>query len=43
LYNAGIADAPLDTQTVDQLRGTSTMTGCLDEKYRFAGANSSGN
>jgi len=43
LYAAGIGDTPTGVQTVEQLRGTATMTGCVDEKLRFAGANTSGN
>jgi len=42
LYAAGIGDTPTGVQTVEQLRGTATMTGCVDEKLRFAGANTSG-
>jgi hypothetical protein len=43
LYTAGIGDVPTGVQTVEQLRGTATMAGCVDEKLRFAGANTSGN
>jgi hypothetical protein len=43
LYAAGIGDTPTGVQTVEQLRGTATMTGCVDEKLRFAGTNTSGN
>lgn len=39
LYDAGIAGAEFDTQTVEELRGTSTMTGCLNDQWQTAGAN----
>ena len=42
LYDAGIGHAELGTQSVEQLRGTSTMTGCLDQQWRIAGSNITG-
>lgn len=43
LYSAGIAHAELGVQTVEQLAGTSTMTGCLDNQWHVVGSNISGN
>ena len=37
LYSAGIGEADLGFETVQQLRDTSTMTNCLDEAWKFAG------
>jgi len=36
LYEAGIGDAELGPQTVDELADASTMTNCLSEQYRGA-------
>jgi hypothetical protein len=43
LYEAGIHHAELGPQSVEQLAGTSTMTGCLDDQWRIANSNLSGN
>ena len=43
LYDAGIHHAELGPQSMEQLAGTSTMTGCLDDQWRIAGSNLSGN
>ena len=39
LYNAGITNTDLSTQTVSELRDTETMTNCLNDQWRAAGAN----
>jgi hypothetical protein len=38
LYSAGIADTDLSPQTIEQLRGTATMTNCLDQQWRAVGS-----
>ena len=38
LYSAGIADTDFSPQTIEQLRGTATMTGCLEQQWRAVGA-----
>lgn len=43
LYEAGIHHAELGPQSVEQLAGTSTMTGCLDDQWRIANSNLTGN
>jgi len=44
LYSAGIGGALTQTQpeTVEELAGRSTITGCLDHEWRITGANLSG-
>ena len=42
LYSAGIGGTDLSPQTVEQLRDTSTMTSCLDEQWRAAGSDITG-
>jgi hypothetical protein len=39
LYEAGAGKVDLSPQTVEQLAGTSTMTGCLNQQWKAAGAN----
>ncbi len=43
LYEAGIHHAELGPQSVEELAGTSTMTGCLDDQWRITGSNLTGN
>jgi hypothetical protein len=43
LYEAGIHHAELGPQSVEELAGTSTMTGCLDDQWRITGSNITGN
>jgi hypothetical protein len=42
LYNSGITHAELKPQTVEELRDTQTMTGCLDKQWRAANPGLSG-
>jgi hypothetical protein len=42
LYSAQVWNADFDPQTVEQLRDTDTMTGCLDEQWRAANSNLTG-
>lgn len=42
LYSAGIGDTDFGPQTLEELAGTSTMTGCLDQQWQIAGSNLSG-
>ena len=42
VYEAGGGNVDLSPQTVEELAGTSTMTGCLDAQWRAAGSNLSG-
>jgi hypothetical protein len=39
LYEAGAGKVDLSPQTVEELAGTSTMTGCLNQQWKAAGAN----
>jgi hypothetical protein len=39
LYDAGIGNADLGPQTIEELNDTGTITSCLDEQWRFAGSN----
>lgn len=38
LYSAGIGDITGGVDTVEQLRDTETMTGCLEDQWRITGA-----
>ena len=44
LYSVGIGGALTQTQpqSVEELAGKSTLTGCLDNEWRITGANLSG-
>ena len=37
LYDAGIGHSEFGAQTIEQLRGTQTMTGCLEDQWRVTG------
>ena len=39
LYEAGAGKVDLSPQTVEELAGTSTMTGCLNQQWKIVGAN----
>ena len=39
LYEAGAGKVDTGPQTVEELAGTSTMTGCLNSQWHAAGAN----
>lgn len=39
LYDAGAGNVDLSPQTVEELAGTSTMTGCLNQQWQIVGAN----
>ena len=43
LYDAGIGHTDLSPQSIEDLAGTSTMTGCLDKQWHTVGSNLGGN
>ena len=43
VYSAGVTNIDWGPQTIEELAGTSTMTGCLDKQWQAAGSNVSGN
>jgi hypothetical protein len=42
LYTAQVWNADFTPQTIEELRDTDTMTGCLDQQWRFVDSNLTG-